>query len=106
MYDRFTINSIDELKDKLNSLSLDAITKELKEHGISQKKLAEMCHMKPGDITVAKRCEKKRHYFKFLFALKAAGLFMLNISSEGDPPGSPHFQAEPVRIGFSREGEK
>lgn len=84
MNDRFTIHSIDDLENKLNSISLDKITDELRKHGISQKRLGEICHMKSSDISVAKRCEKKKHYFKYLFALKAAGLFMLAISREGE----------------------
>ena len=84
MNDRFTIHSIDDLQEKLNSISLEKITDELRKYGITQKKLGEICHMKSSDISMAKRCEKKEHYFKFLFALKAAGLFMLNISREGE----------------------
>ena len=84
MDDIFIIKGIDELQDKLNRISLDKITDELRKHGISQKKLAEICHMKSSDISVTKRCEKKKHYFKFLFALKATGLFMINISREGE----------------------
>jgi hypothetical protein len=74
---RESVQSLEEVREYLQGVTLEALLKELGEHGITQKALAESIGMNPRHLSVIKSSELRNHYFNELGATKLACLWVL-----------------------------
>ncbi len=75
-----TVENVRSLRDVpscLRSVTLDALLKELKTHGISQKAFAESIGMSTRHLSAIKSSELRNQYFHELGAIKLACLWVL-----------------------------
>jgi len=77
------IKTIDQVEEEIKRVTLNELLGELKDRGITQKRLAKMFGMQPNFLTTVKRCERKGHYYKFLGACKMGCIYLLGLD-KGD----------------------
>ena len=81
------VTNLEELKTYLQGVSLDELTLQLRQSGITQKALAESIGMNPQLITAMKSSERRNRFFGELGATKLACLWILeHISKDHESP--------------------
>jgi uncharacterized Zn finger protein len=82
---RKEVETLADLRAYLKGITLDALLRDLKTQGISQKALAESMGMNPQHLSSIKSCELRHHYYNELGATKVACLWVLeHIKKGGD----------------------
>jgi len=71
------VQSLEEIREYLRSVTLEALLKELRARGITQKAFAESIGMNPQHLSAIKSSELRNHYFNELGATKLACLWVL-----------------------------
>lgn len=71
------IQSLDDLKETLQGITLEALLKHLAEQGMTQKAAAESIGMSPRHLSVIKSSELRNRFFHELGATKLACLWIL-----------------------------
>jgi uncharacterized Zn finger protein len=79
---RDEIHRLADVQSYLQSVTLDALLKQLGENGITQKALAESVGMNPRHLSTIKSSEARHHYFNELGVAKLACLWMLEHLAE------------------------
>ncbi len=82
---RENIQGLEEVREYLQSVTLDALLKELGERGITQKAFAESINMNPRHLSAIKSSELRNHYFNELGATKLACLWVLALQKKNEP---------------------
>ncbi len=80
---RKRIRTLDDLEEYLKGTTLDELTQQLKEQGITQSEFAGSIGMSPRHLTAIKSSEARNRYFHELGATKLACLWVIeNIKAE------------------------
>src|SRR5262249_58628056 len=74
---RTNIHTLDDLESYLGGVTLDELTEEMKERGVTQTAFAESVGMSPRHLTAIKSSEARHHYFHELGATKLAVLWVI-----------------------------
>jgi hypothetical protein len=80
------IKGLEGVHAYLTAKTLEALLKELKENGISQKDFAESIGMSSRHLTSIKSCELKNRYYNELGATKLACLWVLEHCTQSQKP--------------------